>query len=249
MEITRTSDNQIKCVLDIHDLEVRRINLDKITYGSEESRALIEEMMHVAAEKFDFKSNDFPLVVEAIPYREKLELIITRVEYPEELDTRFSRFTEPDEDDYPDQTEFEHPDNNPANLFSHLDSAIKEIKKIKRKAMQDEKSEGEFEIPSRKSSTPRMIYAFRSMDELIFLATVITKKYHLPSSVYRAGANSSILLLVSQGSNSPEQYQTICNIISEYSCKDRRSSGSDAFLMEHYSPIIAENALEVLASL
>ena len=250
MEIIKTSDNQIKCTLDIHDLEVRRINLDKISYGSEESRALVEEMMRVAAEKFDFRANDLPLVVEAIPYENKLVFLITRVEFPEELDTRFSRFTDADEDEYQVPEAPGYAEDNSSNFFSHLDNAIKEAKKITRKVRAEEKPENEITLSDKKKPAPvRMIYAFRSMDELIFLATVITKKYHLPSSVYRAGANSSILLLVSQGDNTPEQYRTICDIISEYSCKDRRSSGSDAFLMEHYTPILAENALEVLASL
>ncbi|MCL2016970.1 MAG: adaptor protein MecA [Defluviitaleaceae bacterium] len=67
MKIERISDNQIKFELSKSDLDERDIDVDELSYGSEKTRLLFQEMLIQARVEYNFDSDDTPLMVEAIP--------------------------------------------------------------------------------------------------------------------------------------------------------------------------------------
>lgn len=94
MKIERLNENQIRCTLTRADLAARQLKISELAYGSEKARMLFRDMMQQASFDLGFETENFPLMIEAIPApADTIVLIITKVSEPEEMDTRFSKFT------------------------------------------------------------------------------------------------------------------------------------------------------------
>ena len=94
MKIEKINTNQIRCILTKEDLDARDIKLNELYYGSEKAKNLLREMMVRAFRECGFNAANIPLMVEAVPTKEQLILIITKVSNPEELSNRFSGFAQ-----------------------------------------------------------------------------------------------------------------------------------------------------------
>lgn len=99
MKIEKINENQIRCTLTPADLAARQLKISELAYGSEKAKTLFRDMMQQASYDLGFETENFPLMIEAIPApSDSIVLIITKVSDPEELDTRFSKFTSSGED-------------------------------------------------------------------------------------------------------------------------------------------------------
>jgi len=67
MKIEKISDTQVKFILSKSDLEEHNIKMTELAYGSEKTHRLFQEMMRQANEECDFKADNTPLMVEAMP--------------------------------------------------------------------------------------------------------------------------------------------------------------------------------------
>ena len=92
MNIERINENQIRCTLTKEDLESRGLSLSELAYGTDKARRLFRDMMEQAAVQLDFRVDGMPLMIEAVPLRDSILLIITRVTNPEEFDARLASF-------------------------------------------------------------------------------------------------------------------------------------------------------------
>lgn len=92
MHIERINENQIRCTLTHEDLESRGLSLSELAYGTDKARRLFRDMMEQAAVQLDFRVDGMPLMIEAVPMRDSILLIITRVTNPEEFDARLASF-------------------------------------------------------------------------------------------------------------------------------------------------------------
>ncbi|MCL1988678.1 MAG: adaptor protein MecA [Firmicutes bacterium] len=80
MKIEKISDNQIKFILSKDDLDERNIKLSELTYGSEKTQMLFQDMMIQARMEYDFDSEDAPLMIEAIPFDQgNIVVIVTKI--------------------------------------------------------------------------------------------------------------------------------------------------------------------------
>lgn len=93
MKIEKINDNQIRCILTKEDLEERQLKISELAYGTDKAKMLFRDMMEQAAFQVGFKTDNIPLMIEAIPMSGgSIVLVVTKVDNPEELDTRFSSF-------------------------------------------------------------------------------------------------------------------------------------------------------------
>lgn len=93
MKIERTSENQIRCTLNKHDLMERQLKISELAYGSDKAKELFRDIMEQANIDLGFDADDIPLMIEAIPTsRDSIILLINKVDNPDELDERFSMF-------------------------------------------------------------------------------------------------------------------------------------------------------------
>ncbi len=256
MKIEKVNDNQIRCTLTKKDLADRQIRLSELAYGSEKARTLFRDMIQQAHLEFGFEANDIPLMVEAIPMSpDSITLVITKVEYPEELDTRFSKFSEPDDDLSEDDFEdFEAPGmmqgaDDIVGLFSKL---IKEQEKAHNEAKGQSKDSPAAikdrlfaEIPTDLVK----LYEFRDMDQLVRLAKILYGYYNGINDLYKDEAKKRYVLMMHKGSHTPQEFNKVCNIISEYATQMPYTRVIGAHFEEHGNRIIKDKALQTLASL
>lgn len=252
MKIEKINENQIRCTLTKEDLANRQLKISELAYGTDKAKSLFRDMMQQAAYEFGFEANDIPLMIEAIPLSsESIILIITKVEDPEELDTRFAKFA-------PSGGEEEAPGGSPIpsnpegaddilDLFNKLRDA--------RKKASDKKASVPAQSQQEQDQTPEQpinltrLYRFRDLDRVIQAAQILTSLYQGKNSLYRDPAQGEYLLIISKTDHSPEQFNKICNILSEYASNTKYVSSMDAYFAEHMVCIASDSALQKLAGL
>ena len=259
MKIEKVNDNQIRCTLTREDLAERQIKLSELAYGTEKAKLLFRDMMQQAAYEFGFEADDIPLMIEAIPLSaDTIILVITKVEYPEELDTRFSKFSEPDpEDIYEDVIA----GSAMGPVSESADDILGMFKGQEEKQKADAKAKSDGFVPldggkNQKEENPvkvlvdiTKLFVFQDLSEVTRLAHVLKVFYRGSNDLYRNETTHRYYLLVSKSSQSPEEFNKVCNILSEYAVQQAYSPAAGAFFGEHYQLILKGKALQTLASL
>ena len=243
MKIEKINDNQIRCTLSRQDLDDNQIRLTELAYGTEKAKQLFRDMIEQANLQFGFDADNIPLMIEAIPVSaDSIVLIITKVEDPEELDTRFSKFA-------PFRNESTH---NPIQLDG-ADSILDLIQKLHEGRMRAEaeregaeKGESSEEVHDEEPLNLIHLFSFRSLDDVIGAAHSLGGFYTGSNSLYREG--DRYCLVLHQDGASPEDFNKICNILSEYGDGSAFTEAGEAYLVEH-AELISGNALAFLAEI
>lgn len=80
MKAERINKDQIRFMLGKKDLQDRQMEMGELTYGSDKTKELFEDMMHTAQDEFGFEAAGKPLMIEAIPISEdSLMITVTKV--------------------------------------------------------------------------------------------------------------------------------------------------------------------------
>lgn len=262
MRIEKVNENQIRCVLTREDLADRQIKLSELAYGSEKAKTLFREMIQQASYEVGFEADDVPLMVEAIPVSaESIILVITKVEYPDELDTRFSKFTEPEDEAFSnDSQDSAHPESNigAMDVIDFFEKVRKEALKMKnasegaKETKMPEEAEGPKEkpqeIPAPMGDLTKM-FVFRNMEQLERVSCVLAGFYHGKNSLFKDERKNAYVLFLHKSEHSPEEFNKVCNMISEYAVQKSYSSALGAHFSEHCKCILRDDALQVLATL
>lgn len=254
MKIEKINDNQIRCTLTKEDLIDRELKLSELAYGTDKAKSLFRDMMQQAAYEFGFEANDIPLMIEAIPVsQDSIILIITKVEDPEELDTRFAKFAPTDGSETADAASPASPSklegaDDILSLFKKIQEAKKSLNEktpatgTKKKS---KKQEPVVEVPYNLTK----LYKFPQLDSVIRVAGVLNGSYDGYNSLYKDDHSKTYHLIISKSDHTPEEFNKICNILSEYGMSSKYSAATEAFYTEHMEQLIAEDALQKLALL
>ena len=100
-----------------------------------------------------------------------------------------------------------------------------------------------------KSCKAHRFYIFRTLDDAIHVSAVLDSIYNGPNALYKNPENGSYYLILRKADSTAEQFNKVCNILSEYADIGRFTPGLDAHFAEHMETIIAEQALQKLSSL
>ena len=243
MKIERINDNQIRCTLTKEDLYARELKISELAYGSEKVKELFIEICKKAFVECNFDVEGTPLMIEAIPVSaEGLVLLVTKVENPEELDTRFSHFTAiPDETDPVISPEERVYADEIIGCMEHLNKLLTDPLASKIFNQGDHQVEISMETMSK-------VFRFESLDEVIRLSKVISKIYKGENTLYKDENTGIYFLLVAMSGHTPEEFNKICNIISEYVTMDRAEIDVE-YLKEHCTVIVKDKAVQVLRKL
>ena len=263
MKIERVNDHQIRCTLTREDLADRELKLSELAYGTEKAKTLFRDMMQQASYEFGFEAEDIPLMIEAIPLSgECIILIITKVEDPEELDTRFSKFAPSVHDeagDFEDMIEslVEGADE-VLDFFrklqnSHLgavavDDATAAVSDLRNRVL-GRASGSEQNAKSAAHHEFTRIYSFDSLHNAIRLSHVLVNMYKGKNSLYKRPQDERYLLVVTKGEISPASFNRVCNVLSEYAVPEKTISASEAYLEEHFEPMIRDTAIQEMSRL
>ncbi len=264
MKIEKVNDHQIRCTLTREDLADRELKLSELAYGTEKAKDLFRDMMQQASFEFGFEAEDIPLMIEAIPLNsECIVLIITKVEDPDELDTRFSKFA-------PSVHEDDHSlDEVLDSIAEGADDVLDLFKKIQNSKggsvssedpVSTDASAGETQTARESfkkalqkklsdvaaSTELTRIYAFNSLREVTDLSHVLSGFYDGENSLYKQ-KDGSYLLVLSKSGHTPVEFNKVCNILSEYGTCLKSVPASEAYLEEHFEPIVKNTALQSLS--
>ena len=261
MKLEKINENQIRCTLTREDLEMHQVNLRELAYGSEKAKKLFRDMMQQAQIEFGFEADNIPLMIEAIPVNlDSIILIITKVEDPEELDTRFSRFSPYKDSAQTEPLQLDGADNI-IDIFQKLyDEAVKSSgqKDTSGKKSSDEApaaSASSSETASKNSSADTRkvsvnlvrLYTFQALDDVIAAAHGLDGFYNGVNTLYK-DENALYQVIVHQSSCTAEDFNKVCNILSEYGNGRAFTSSGEAHLKEH-GELISRKALQQLAKI
>ena len=258
MKIEKVNDHQIRCTLTKADLADRELKISELAYGTEKAKSLFRDMMQQASFEFGFDAEDIPLMIEAIPLNsECIVLVITKVEDPEELDTRFSKFA-PSIHDEAEESDNNGLDSMLQSLSEGADEVLDLFKKIHDSAL-DSKAKDIAPVPSAKKPVAvksdaakssielTRIFSFNSLNEVTRLAHMLVNHYDGANSLYKNERSSTYMLVVTQSAHTPEEFNKICNMLSEYGSPEKYVAASEAYMEEHFEPIIKDKAVQSLA--
>ena len=241
MKIEKINENKIRCLLTRDDLEVRHIKLSEIAYGSEKARSLFRDMMEQAAHQFGFEADNIPLMIEAIPMpNECIILDITKVSDPEELDTRFSRFS---------QGAGETPDSSRDFLPDGADEVLDLFQKLLEHRLKNSPQETREEQAATFASEldMRKLYLFQKLDSIIEASLILKDIYHGENRLYKNPETAQYHLVITKSDHTPEQFNKVCNILSEYGSNGKYSASHEAYMNEHFTLLMDGRALQQLA--
>lgn len=248
MKIEKISDNQIRCTLYKNDLIDRELKISELAYGTEKAKALFRDMIQQAFYEFGFEVDDIPLMIEAIPIStECLVLVITKVEDPDELDTRFSKFSSFHTHDLSDKSDDDTYADEIINTFEHFDDFLEDIEDNSKNISEASESLGVSKAGVNIKSNLTKVYSFSSLGEVINLAKVLLGIYNGNNTLYKDPVTSTYYLVISISKHTPEEFNKISNIISEYGKTERTNYATVEFYKEHYEIIVKDQALQILS--
>lgn len=251
MKIEKISDNQIRCTLSKSDLIDRELRISELAYGTEKAKALFRDMIQQAFYEFGFEVDDIPLMIEAIPVStECLILVITKVEDPEELDTRFSKFSSFNIHDVSDREDSDEESYADEIIQSSEEDSIEDTDEASENLMAVPNTSGT-NLPQKAgihiSSNITKIYSFHSLQEVIDLAGILLGCYRGINTLYKNPVTFVYYLVISKSDHTPEEFNKVCNIISEYGKAERFTYASSTYYDEHYEVIVKNQALQILS--
>ena len=245
MKLEKINDNQIRCTLTKADLADRQIKLSELAYGSEKAKSLFRDMMLQANAEFGFEANDIPLMIEAIPMpNDCIVLIITKVSDPEELDTRFSKFSPSNVDVLDVSTESKKTVS--AEGADEVLDIFKRMMEQHIKGLEKQQEEKPAKIADEIDLT--RLYCFGNLESLIEAAHVLKNYYHGENRLYKNNSRKLYYLVLSKSSHTPEEFNKICNILTEYGSNEPYKKSTESYMAEHYDLVIKKEALQKLAN-
>lgn len=242
MKIEKLNENQIRCTLTHADLAARHLKLSELAYGTEKAKSLFRDMMQQASFDFGFDAEDIPLMIEAIPSSaDSIVLIITKVEDPEELDTRFSKFTS-----------FGETEASPLGALHKLEGAeefFDLLNKVKEAAV-GTSGTSQAAAPESAPHQPLVrLFSFENIDRVIQAAQLISPIYHGGSTLYHDQGEDVYILALAQAEHTNNEFNKVCNMLSEYGSLEKASPSVLAFLEEHCEIMISADSVQKLASI
>ncbi|MGN0253855.1 MAG: adaptor protein MecA [Lachnospiraceae bacterium] len=246
MKLERVNDHQIRCTLTRADLAQRELKISELAYGSDKAKKLFRDMMQKATYELGFEAEDTPLMIEAVPVSaDSIILIITKVEDPEELDTRFANFApsvhESSESSSPIEQLIQ-------SLSSDAENVLDLFKKYRQATNNDEVVASDNTIKEASQGFEiTKIFSFEKLSDVISVAKLLSKFYAGENALYKSKKSGKLILVIHKSHHTPEDFNKVCNIISEYGVAEKYTEAYASYLEENGDTIIGEHALLTLA--
>jgi len=250
MKIEKISETQIRCTLSRQDLADRDLKISELAYGSDKAKDLFRELMVQASYECGFEADDIPLMIEAIPVSgDCLVLVVTKVEDPDELDTRFSNFSSfREEHDEDSSSVTSSVAEEILECFGQLGALLGKSREAKEKSADlAETAPSEESVPAAAGLTK--VYSFPTLTAVTSLAQLISPYYFGENTLYKDEVSANYYLVLHMSNHTPEEFNRICNVISEYGTPVNTGYASLAYFAEHFKPIVKADAVQTLTVL
>lgn len=126
--------------------------------------------------------------------------------------------------------------------FIPLSAAIREnAKKKADKAKSSKKKE--------EAGASYRVFSFQNINDISKAAAMVAPIYHDSNSLYKSPLDNHYYLIVNNQSGDLENYQRVCNLLSEYGTKVKANYAMPYYFSEHFKLIIKKDAIQTLASI
>ena len=92
------------------------------------------------------------------------------------------------------------------------------------------------------------VFSFTSLQDISQMAEHVVYTYHGKNTVYKDSSCGIYYLVITKSEHTPEEFNKVCNIISEYGKPERATYASPAYYQEHFDVIVKDKAIQVLAT-
>ena len=252
MKIEKISDTQIRCTLSRQDLADRDLKISELAYGSDKAKDLFRELMVQASYECGFEAEDIPLMIEAIPVSgDCLVLVVTKVEDPDELDTRFSNFSSfRDSADEDNSSVASSVADEILECFGQLGALLGKGKEAMEKATNVADTA---ELPPEETAPAKgqltKVFSFPTLTSVTKLAQLISPYYFGENILYKDEVSANYYLVLHMSGHTPEEFNRICNVTSEYGLPVNTGYASLSYFAEHFKPVLKADAVQTLAVL
>lgn len=232
MKIEKINDRQICCIISSEDLISNKIKLSELAFGSNKAKGFFRDIMLKARNDCGFDGLNSPLMIEAMPQPpDSIKLIITKMN---------ENSKEPPEKE------------NQLDLhFEGVDEVLNMIREIREAKTRPRSSRPAVSAPQTLPPDQQraVIEAFRfpDIDSIVLAAAALKDFYDGENSLYSEPAQNTYLLTVRCVTETPEEFNKICNILTEYSIPVHCSESGEYYMKEHGNEMIADRALQILA--
>ena len=93
------------------------------------------------------------------------------------------------------------------------------------------------------------MFEFKCLESIERLARVLAEFYEGENDLYKDEAKNCFYLVVKKSKHSPDEFNKVCNVASEYAVHKKFTSAREAYLREHGRVLIKECALQVLSEI
>lgn len=234
MEIKKINDRQICCIISPADLIKSQIRLSELAFGSNKAKMFFRELMQKAKDTCGFDAVNAPLMIEASPEPpDSIKLIITKMN--------------------PGETHVQKEDQAQNNFEIHFEGAdnvlnmIRQMRAEKAPAVNSPAQTAKKDDSSFSDKTVVEAFRFQDMESVILAAAALKDIYDGENSLYSETGADTYLLTARCVYETPEEFNKICNILTEYSVPVHCSKSGEFYMKEHGNEMIADRALQILA--
>ncbi len=236
VKIEKLNDFQIRCTLTAEDLKENHVGITDIAFCSDKAKSLFRDMMQHASDEFGFDlSSTASLFVEMrATSPEDLVLTITRIKDAADIRRFMSGFG---------AGAFGGPGGFAENLSE--DERKARMEKYKNFLDKTFRPSG----PGEENSPAIRSFRFDSLDDVISAAREVGAGFGGINSLFRFGSGSNFQLLIHLEKENEEEFNRVCDALSEYGLALTCTAATENYLKEHGGLILENNALQQLAYL
>ena len=93
------------------------------------------------------------------------------------------------------------------------------------------------------------MFEFKTLDQIERLAQVLGDFYVGENDLYKDVTKNRFYLFVQKSNHAPEEFNKVCNVISEYAIHRKYAPAKEAYFKEHGKLLVKANALQVIGSI
>lgn len=253
LKIEKINDNQIRCTLSRLDLAERKINLKELSGESDKVRTLFHDLIDQAHVDVGFEFAGEPIMIEAMPTHDSIVLIITKVNDKNGIKDKMSEFADKflgkhpgmmspfDDHDDLDEADFDLSDNTLMGS-ERLSDYFEKIKQTEEMIGRVGK-----EIENIFTTTLKL-FIFNNLEDVIKGSRMIAPLFTSKSSLYKDSNEGDYILLLTRDEMSREDFDKVCNLMSEYSTPTLEVDGPIlAYIQEHCESLLVNDAIHKLS--
>ena len=252
MDFQRIDKNTVQCRMTEEEMNEYGFEVTDFFNDQEKSRAFLEQIVERAEEEIGYKSHGGMISMQLMMMPDN-SLTIT--------------FSEKNEEDIHNML------NHIQNLANIMDENV--MSKLGKRLLGDREDEEEVvdteskaalsdeeqkkayqkhikeaqkaaKAKEKKQLASSKVYKFNSLSDLENFAAAVSFEKNIASKVYKDNVNGDFYLLIKKGKLKIEEYQMLCQQLSEYAKLCSQQPFVEQYCKEHFECFISKNALKVL---